>query len=145
MAEGLFNSKNVTIVIVAASLMFYWLQRGSTFAADGTDPGWDAAVRQSEYAKLPTVVLFTAGWCPSCRALHVNVLSRRDVQEELRRHYTLYTVDLTNAPPQVQAHAQKLGVSAIPTLIRYDANQKETDRTHNMGAEQMIAWLKAGE
>ena len=145
MPDDLFNLKNLAVVILIAGLLFYGLHRPTTFAADGTDPDWDAAVRQSEYVKLPTVVLFTAGWCPSCQALHASVLSRGDVQEELHRHYVLYTVDLTHPSPAVQAHARKLGISAIPTLIRFDANQKETARTHGMSAEQTMEWLKAGE
>jgi thioredoxin-related protein len=46
---------------------------------------------------------------------------------------------------QFAAHAKKFGVSAIPTLIRYDKNGNETDRANYLDPEHMIAWLKAGE
>jgi hypothetical protein len=54
-------------------------------------------------------------------------------------------VDLTHSSPQVQPRARKIGVSAIPLMIRCNANGKETDRTHYLAPDQMIAWLKAGE
>ena len=134
------------ILVVLCGLMFYrMLHPATTFAADGIDPDWDAAVQHSRDFFRPTVVLFTANWCPACRALHGNVLSRGDVQAELQSHYSLYTVDLTNPSPRVQAHAQKFKVDYIPLMIRFDADGKETDRTNYMGPEQMIAWLKAGE
>jgi len=117
----------------------------TTFAADGIDPNWDAAVRHSKDYQLPTVVLFTANWCPVCRQLHANVLSRGDVQEELGRHYGFYAVDLSNPSPAVSEHAQKFGVSGIPLMIRYDADGKETSRVNYLPPEQMIDWLKAGE
>jgi thioredoxin len=134
----------VGVLLVLGGLLFYRMHHPSTtFAADGLDPDWDAAVDRSHGE--PTVVLFTAGWCPACRALHGNVLSRSDVQAELQNHYYFYTVDLTNPSPQVQEHARKFGVRYIPLMIRYDPNGKETDRTNYMNPEQMVAWLKAGE
>jgi hypothetical protein len=54
-------------------------------------------------------------------------------------------VDLTDPSSPVQAQAQKIGVSAIPTMIRYDVGGKETDRVHYLTPEEMVAWLKAGE
>jgi thiol:disulfide interchange protein DsbD len=136
----------VGVLLVLGGLMFYRMHYPpTTFAADGLDPDWDAAAHYSHDVGKPTVVLFTAGWCPACRALHGNVLSRSDVQEELENHYCVYTVDLTNPSPQVQEHARKCGVRYIPLLIRYDAEGKETDRKNYLNPEQMIAWLKAGE
>jgi thiol:disulfide interchange protein DsbD len=140
-----FSFKNTAILLLIGGVFFYRMQTPTTFAADGTDADWDAAVQSSKDSGQPTVILFTAHWCPSCQALHANVLSRSDVQYELSSHYNYYTVDLTSPSPEVQAHARKLGVYGIPCLIRYDINQQETDRTHGMDAQQMIAWLKAGE
>ena len=117
----------------------------ATFAADGTDASWDAAVARSRAIGRQTVVLFTADWCPACRALHQNVLTRDDVAAELLSHYTCHKVDLTSPTPQVQAHARQCGARAIPLLIRFDADGNETDRTHYLPPDKMIAWLKAGE
>ena len=136
-------------VLVAALLVGLLIYRGAhpstTLAADGMDPKWDAAVESSKISGQPTVVLFTAGWCGSCQWLHANVLSRSDIQSELSEHYNFCTIDLTNPRESVQAHASKLGVSGIPTLIRYDSDGKEISRCHALPADEMMAWLKAGE
>jgi thiol:disulfide interchange protein len=130
--------------LVACLLGWRWMHPSTVFATDG-DPTWDSAVEQSRGSGQPAVVLFTADWCPPCRYLHANVLSRDDVESELRGHYTFVTVDLTNPTPATQARASKFGVSAIPTLIRYNADGKETARTHGLSPDGMIQWLRAGE
>ena len=77
----------VTLLVVIVGLIIYRMYfPPTTFAADGIDPDWDAAVQRSHDASQPMVVLFTADWCPGCRMLHGNILSRSDVQEELRSH-----------------------------------------------------------
>ena len=93
----------------------------------------------------PKIQMYAADWCPYCQQLHANLLSRPEVQDELKKHYRLYTVDLTHPSPQAQQHARKCAVSGIPLLIRYDANGSETDRTNGMDAQRMVEWLKAGE
>jgi len=133
------------ILVVLGGFLFYrFLHPATTFAADGVDPSWDAAVENRD-ASEPTVVIFTAQWCGACQALEGNVLSRSDIQTELYRHYNVHFVDLTSPSRAVQMHARKLGVSAIPTLIRYDTRGHETDRIHGESAEDLLAWLKAGE
>jgi thioredoxin:protein disulfide reductase len=140
------GTKLATIALAfLGAIMVYRSQHGSTaFAADGMDMRWDSAAQRCKDSGRPTVVLFTADWCSHCQDLHENVLPRGDVQDELR-HYNYYVFDLSNPSPQAQAHAHQLGVSGIPQLIRYDANGQETDRRYGMDAEQLIAWLKAGE
>ncbi|HET6246179.1 MAG TPA: thioredoxin fold domain-containing protein [Tepidisphaeraceae bacterium] len=134
----------VAVVLVAAGVA-YKLHPRSTFAADGLSPRWDATVEQAQAAHMPALVLFTADWCPACRALHENVLGRDDVQNEINGHYMMITVDLTSQGPASVARAQKYGVSGIPTLIRFDADGKETDRVHYIPPEQMISWLHRGQ
>ena len=134
------------IVLILGAALFYRVQHPSTvFAADGIDPDWDAVAQRTRDAGQPAVVLFTANWCSYCRALHSQVLSRSDVQAELQGHYTFYTVDLSNPSPQVLQHEARFGVNGIPLLIRYDADGKETSRANFLTADQMMAWLKAGE
>jgi thiol:disulfide interchange protein len=133
----------VAILIVLGGVAYR--ARHPAFAADGIDLAWDAAAQRSRDLRRPTVVLFTADWCPYCQSLRSNVLSQSQVQDELHKHYGFFTVDLTTPSPQAIAHERKCGVSGIPLLIRYDANGNETDRTNGMSAESMTAWLKAGE
>jgi thiol:disulfide interchange protein len=140
-----FNGKTLVILAIIGGLLFCWMEYPTTFAKDGNDCDWDAAVQRSQDSGQPTVVLFTANWCPSCQELHAEVLSRDDVREELAQHYNFYTVDLTDPSPRLQAHAKAFGVSAIPTMIRFNAKQLETSRRHGMDPQQMIEWLKDGE
>ncbi|HTW95831.1 MAG TPA: thioredoxin family protein [Tepidisphaeraceae bacterium] len=139
--------RNLMLVVLAiVGLLIYRASHPSaTFAVDGNDAAWDEAVKLDRDAGQPAVVLFTADWCPTCRALHADVLSRLDVQQELMEHYFFYTVDLTNPSPQVQAHANEFGVKYIPMLIRFDKNGNETARANYLDADDLIAWLKAGE
>jgi len=136
----------LTIVAILGVMFFYRMSHPSTmFAADGTDVDWDTAVQQSRNSHLPTVILFTAGWCPACRAFHGDVLSRDDVQSELRSHYNFYTVDLTHPSEKTQIHTQQLAVRYIQQMIRFDQNGKELDRINYLPADQLMSWLKAGE
>jgi thiol-disulfide isomerase/thioredoxin len=143
--DSIWKAPFVVLGVLAVIAIIYYRNPPTTFAADGMDPNWDAAVRHSKDYNLPTVVLFTANWCPVCRELHANVLARGDVQNELHEHYGFCVVDLSNPSPEVAQHAQKFGVSGIPLMIRYDANGKETSRVNYLPPEQMIDWLKAGE
>jgi thiol:disulfide interchange protein DsbD len=145
MPESPFTKGAIALFLLLAVMCGYRLFHPSTtFAADGADPDWDAAVAQSKASHQPTVLLFTAQWCPACRALHSSVLSVPQVQSELG-HFNYFTVDLTNPPPQIQERAAKYRVHAIPTMIRFDADGKETDRVNYLPASELIDWLKAGE
>ena len=140
-----FKAALAALVVIGGLFAYRMVHPSTTFAADGTDPTWDAAVERSHSAAQPTVVLFTAGWCPACRALHANVLAQGDVRQELYAHYSFHTVDLTRPTREDQLHAQKYGITSIPTMIRFDPSGKETDRTHYLPPAQMIDWLKSGE
>jgi len=135
----------IALFILLGVIAWRSFHPSTTFAADGLDPTWDSAVAQSRSANQPTVIIFTAGWCPACQALHADTLSQGDVRRELYGNFTVLNVDLTNPTRAEQQHAAKLGVSAIPTLIRYDRSGKETDRTHYLPPDAMLTWLRAGE
>jgi len=133
-----------TIVAILAVLLGIAAWRGfhpaSSFAVDG-DPTWDRAVEVSQSTGRPGLVLFTAGWCGACRQLHSQVLTRDDVREAIDSRFTFVTVDLTGPTETNQVRASKCGVKAIPTLIRYDKDGRETARTHGMDPQAMLKWL----
>jgi thiol:disulfide interchange protein DsbD len=120
----------IALFILLGVICWRSFHPSTTFAADGLDPTWDRAVTESRNANRPTVIIFTASWCPACQALHADTLSQSDIRRELYGKFTVLTVDLTNPTPAEQQHAAKLGVSAIPTRNRDDRSGKETDRTH---------------
>jgi thiol:disulfide interchange protein len=133
------------IALVVAFLAYKWIHPSTVLAADGRGGQWDAAVEHSHEAHMPSIVLFTADWCPACRALHSEVLDRSDVDAEITNHYTMLTVDLTNPNMAARERASKYGVSGIPLLIRFNADGKETDRTHFLPPDRMMTWLREGE
>ena len=72
------------------------------------------------------------------------MLERDDVKDYLKSNYTLVTVDLSDRAGPNVALAQKAGVQAIPTIIRYDRSGQEVARSHGMPAEGLFAWLGSG-
>ena len=132
----------VVLVLVGGYVALKW---HTPFVADGMGGTWDAAVQRSRTAHRPSLVVFTADWCPGCQALYSDVLSRGDVIDEIDNHYTMTTVDMTRPSHAAGARSSKYGVRGIPTLIRFDAEGNETARMHYLPPEQMLAWLRAGE
>jgi len=134
----------LTAIFVTLGVMVYRAAHPSTtFAADGIDSRWDAAVDEARASGKPTLVLFTADWCPACRMMH-GYFVRPDVAGELD-HYYCFKVELTQPTPAAQQHARQFGANYIPLLIRYDRDGHETGRTNSLPVEQLIAFLKAGE
>jgi thiol:disulfide interchange protein len=114
----------------------------SRFEATGTDADWDAAARQSHDRNLPAVVLYTADWCCACQALHAGALADPAVGRELCYRHTFVVVDMTRPTATARSHAASAGVHAYPTLIKYDRDGHELDRTHGLSAEALVAWLE---
>ncbi len=142
--EATMKIATAIVAVLLGFLLYHIAHPVTRFAAEGIDPAWDSAV-VSRDATEPTVVIFTAAWCGACQQLHSEVLSQSCIQDELFHHYNVHTVDLTSPSREVQMQAGKLGVSSIPTLIRYDTSGRETDRRHGGSPEDVLAWLKAGE
>jgi thiol:disulfide interchange protein DsbD len=131
------------LVVLAGTIGYRALHPSLAFAADGTDAAWDAAAREARESGKPTIVLFTADWCPACRALHA-AFARPDVADELD-HYYCFKMDLTRPTPQAQRHARQFGANYIPLMVRFDREGNETGRTNSMPVNQLVQWLKDGE
>ena len=141
-SDGMTRLVGSVLVMLVALVGYGVTQPHSTFAAVGTDAEWDAAVAQSRSRNMPGVVLYTADWCPACQALHAGALADPAVWRELGNRHTFVVVDLTRPAAAAQAHAAAAGVHGIPTLIRYDRDGRETDRTHGLPAVALIDWLQ---
>jgi thiol:disulfide interchange protein len=140
-----FKTATGLLALLCGTLLYRMEHPRTAFVPDGADARWDGAARMCRQANQPAVVLFTANWCPVCQALESDVLSRSEVRKELDRHYFYYVVDLSNPTKEDRQRAQKFKVTGIPTMIRYDDKGQESDRTHYLDAERLVAWLQAGE
>jgi thiol-disulfide isomerase/thioredoxin len=132
----------VILVILGSMVLYHVAHPSTTYAADGLDPAWDAAVNGRDTTK-PTVLFFTATWCPYCQELWGDVLCKPEVMAYLDHHYNFRVVELTT--PAGAERANKFGVNRFPTLIRHDIAGHETGRINNSSQETLVAWLKAGE
>lgn len=107
---------------------------GAATAAD--DAGQSSRLR-------PTLMLFTADWCPPCRTLKSEVLGRPEVAARLKSSVVFMKVDLTNRDRVHTDAATRHGVDAIPTLILFDRRGKEIDRFRGGtdDARSFLRWL----
>ncbi len=134
----------IALLVSICGLGWYAHLPATTFAADGGDPGWDAAVEQSQ-AGRPAVLLFTADWCPVCQSLRRDVLSRPDVAGDLRRRHTFVVVDMTHPTAADRDRAARYGITNLPTMIRFDRRGRESARTFYQPADALLDWLAEDE
>ena len=134
----------VVVVALAAGVWAFGWSRGPSNAFAGWMTDWDRAVERSKASGKPAVALFTAEWCPACRAFEADALARDDVKTYLRENHTLLVIDLTNQGGPNSEIAARCGVQSIPTLIRYDRAGRETGRSHGMPPDALLGWLRTG-
>jgi thiol:disulfide interchange protein DsbD len=143
-SRGLARVVMLAIVIGAIVIGWRWLGPRGALAHAGWGYDWDAAVVQSKSSGKPALVLFTADWCPACRQLESQVLSKSDVQQYLKENFTLLVVDLSKRSDAASGErARECGIRSIPTLVLYDVQGQERARTHGMPAEALVRWLRA--
>src|SRR4051812_38909214 len=93
---GVMKVGLLVVVLLAAGVWAFGWNRGPSGAFARWMTDWDKAVERSKTSGKPAVVLFTADWCPSCRAFEADALSRGDVKKYLGENHTLLVIDLTS-------------------------------------------------
>jgi cytochrome c biogenesis protein CcmG/thiol:disulfide interchange protein DsbE len=131
---------NILIVVVAAvGLAWIWINRvpgGNTDAAGALPaapavghpaPGFSLTTTSGETFKLsdlrgkPVVLNFWATWCPPCRA---ELPELQAASQSLGSQVAFVGIDQAEAPDQVRAFAEKLGITyAIPLDESADASR----------------------
>lgn len=107
---------------------------GTSLADD--DPGFteDAkeAIARAVDQDKDIIFLFTGSdWCPPCKKLEAEVLSKEDFLFEVSKHYVLVKFDFPKATKQSeelvrqnQEYGEKFGISGYPTLVLTDNHLK---------------------
>lgn len=125
------------VVLVAGLGLAGWKLLGSH---DGWLHDLDEGISVSQSSGKPMFVLYTADWCPPCRALKRGVLKDPAILRSLEQNYVQVKVDLTTrSGPAVETAAQ-YGVSGIPTAILYDERGEE--KTRLVGDGEIASWLE---
>lgn len=133
----------IAVVLLAIVVVAGWKFIGPKSALAGWSSDWESATAEAKKSGRPTVVLFTADWCPPCKDFKVT-LSRDDVAKYLRENFSLVVVDLTDRGGPNTRRAAEFGVQGIPTLILYDGQGRERGRTHGMHGDALMHWLSRG-
>lgn len=98
---------------------------------------------RSTPADRPTLLRFTADWCPPCRAMDRAVFSKPDVADALAARFHAVSVDLTDPGPDEQSLADRHGISSIPSFVVLDPGGAEAGRlVGGVDADRFTAFLK---
>lgn len=111
------------------------------------------AQAQAKAEKKLVLLDFTGSdWCPPCKALHKNVLSKPEFEAYAKTNLVLVEVDFPNRKPQSaelkKANAalqEKFKVEAYPTIIVLNSEGKEIHRKSGYGGttvKEFIAGLE---
>jgi thioredoxin-like negative regulator of GroEL len=88
-------------------------------------------------AGKPTLIVFSAGWCPPCQKMKSDTWPQPEVARSAGRYNTIWA-DIDNQP----AVARKFGVQSVPTVIKLDQGGNVRGRLSGfVPASSMAAWL----
>jgi len=79
-------------------------------------------------ASRPTLIRFTADWCPPCQAMKRDVFSRQSLADAIARDFRAVSVDLTNPGPEAKQIAIRHGATEIPTFVILAPDGREVAR-----------------
>lgn len=116
-----------------------WRDNLPDYTSDGWHKNLYAGLDFAYESGRPSFVLFTADWCPPCRELKREVLSDPMLIDSLQARYILIKVDLSDPRGPNNRVARELGVSSIPTAIRFDPDGVEVERL--TGGGRIAQWI----
>lgn len=128
-------------VLIAVGLIVggVLLLRGPThpriFDARAYDEASAAATREGKLF----IVKYSASWCSPCNEMDRTTLVDPAVERWLERGAVMKMVDVDAEP----GRSQRVGVSAIPTMIAYRGEAEVARAEGYLSSEEMLAWLNA--
>ncbi len=132
--------KRIALSIVAACLAW---QSG---AAEG---GWltdfsKAKAQAKAEKKLVLMDFAGSDWCPPCKALYRNVLSKPEFAEYAKKNLVLLDVDFPKQKAQAaeqkkanKALAEKFDVDGFPTIIVLNSEGKQLSKKTGYGGQSV--------
>jgi len=104
---------------------------------------WHAPATLAPASDRPTLLRFTADWCPPCRAMDRDVFSLPRIADTLGTRFHAVSVDLTDPGPDEQSLADRHGISSIPSFVVLDPGGAEAGRlVGGVDADRFTAFLK---
>ena len=85
---------------------------------------WNAARERSVHEKLPMLAMFSADWSPPCQEVLTQLLTLKDVQDQLRDNWVPVFVDEAQYP---ELH-KRYQIRALPTFIVFNLQGEEHTR-----------------
>ena len=141
--------KKCAVTLIAAVL------GSAAFAAEGWGDNYENALKQAKEEKKQVLAIFSGSdWCPPCKYLDANILSKKDFQDEAQKDFVLLFVDfprrkkLDGAVVKQNAElARKYRINAYPTIKILDAEGKELKSQVGLpkgskNVKTFLKWLK---
>jgi thiol:disulfide interchange protein len=118
-------------IVVVVSLAIIRLIRGgndhSVPSGFSSTMQVDAALSQASTSNKPTLLFFTASWCPPCKAMKRDVLSDASIASVIAAQYVAVYVDVDER----SVDARRFQVSSMPTFVVL--NPDGTERVRRVG------------
>lgn len=84
----------------------------------------DAALAKGKQEGKPTLLFFTASWCPPCKQMKREVLPQESVASTIRDEFVGVYIDIDAR----QGDASSYGIQGVPTFIVMDKDGTEIAR-----------------
>ncbi len=137
----------IGLVVLGLVAVLRWGSIKELFVGDQFPPtafewehDWKTAEAAAQEQNKPMLVVFSASWCPPCKAMKREVWPNKLVGEAVMAGYVPLYVDVDE-----EVHAQKVAkyqVSGIPLVAILDAEGKVKRQANYMSAEETLQFLR---
>lgn len=124
-----------------------------SWAGDAWKTDYAEALKSAASEEKMVLLEFTGSdWCPPCKMLHSEILTKDAFKEFADENLVLVELDFPNAKPQSdelkkqnEELSKTYGVEGYPTLIVLDSEGKEVKREVGLAwstPQELIDWIK---
>lgn len=146
-----------TILCLAAALTFAWLAKPLAVRADDNEMttkwlvDFEKAKKEAAKHNLDILMEFTGSdWCPPCKALHKNVLTKEAFQKTVPKHFILLKLDnrrdkSKQSKEEIQQYkdlSKRFAIRGVPTILLADATGKPYAKQVGYGGQNAEAYTE---